>query len=275
MAYPILTPALSRLRADFDAIAPGRDHSSDGWIGDYAHQQGTSGHNPDDTAGSKSEYSDSDNIPEVRALDVDVDLNNGLTMETCVQHILKSPNDLKRLKYIIYNRRIWTKSSGWRQAPYSGPNPHDHHAHYSGDPAYDNDTSPWSILDLLNGAAMFVSYGQRGPFVEYLQLKLKNLRGVIPGADPGTVDGVYGDGTKRAVAAFEKYCGVTADGSQFSPKTATRLDAVWAKMWTGGQVDALGRTINARISTLEAKVDSLPAGEGLRFPMTVTINEVK
>lgn len=145
---PVLTTALTRLRADFNTIAPNRDKSSDGWIGDEAHKQRISGHNPDETGGG--EYEDADNKDEVRSIDVDVDLRTpGLTMQKCIDKILASPNDLKRLRYIIYNSNIWSKSNGWRRRDYDGSNPHDHHAHFSGDPIWDESTEGWSILSLV------------------------------------------------------------------------------------------------------------------------------
>lgn len=155
MASPVLTKALTRLRTDFNTIAPSRDKASDGWIGDEAHQQNTSGHNPDDTPGSKAEYSDSDSIPEVRAIDVDKDLRQtGLTMQQCINKILASSNDLRRLKYIIFNRVIWSKSDGWRPREYTGSNTHEQHGHFSGDPNADESNEGWSILELGEDVAL-------------------------------------------------------------------------------------------------------------------------
>lgn len=149
MATPVLTKSLTRLRSDYDELAPNRDKSSDGWIGDKAHQQTTSGHNPDDTPGVEAERSDADTKPEVRAIDVDVDLRlPDINMLKTIQKILASPEDLKRLIYIIYNGVIWSKSRNWKSATYTGKNKHTQHAHYSGDPAYDEDAREWSIASM-------------------------------------------------------------------------------------------------------------------------------
>jgi hypothetical protein len=143
----VLTTALTRLRADFNTIAPNRDKGSDGWIGDEAHKQRRSGHNPDESGGG--EYEDADTKDEVRAIDVDKDFRTpGLTMQMCINKILATPNDLKRLKYIIFNRVIWSAGDGWRPRYYDGSNPHDHHGHFSGHPSWDEDARPWSILQL-------------------------------------------------------------------------------------------------------------------------------
>jgi hypothetical protein len=141
----ILTPALVALRRGFDVAAPGRDHSTDGWIGNAAHQAEVSGHNPDDTPGVRAEYSDADTIPEVRAIDVDVDLRALFSMQDVVDRIVATPNDTRRLRYAIFNRRIWSRSSGWVAKPYGGSDPHTNHAHFSGDPDTDNDGAPWSV----------------------------------------------------------------------------------------------------------------------------------
>ncbi|MGC4769193.1 hypothetical protein ACLQ25_09460 [Micromonospora sp. DT44] len=149
----VVAPNIKALFASVNKLAPARDKTSDGTIGDLAHSTGVSGHNPDDTAGVRAERSDSDTTPEVRAGDIDRDLRidhiPGDDMEAVVQKVVRTPALRRRLIYVIYNRRIWSASSGWAQQPYSGSNPHDHHAHFSGDPAYDNDGSPWREIEAL------------------------------------------------------------------------------------------------------------------------------
>lgn len=49
--------------------------------------------------------------------------------------------------------------------------------------------------------------GSRGEEVRKIQKKLKEL-----GFYKGSVDGIYGTSTKKAVTAFQKNCGITADG---------------------------------------------------------------
>lgn len=49
--------------------------------------------------------------------------------------------------------------------------------------------------------------GSRGDEVRKIQQKLKQL-----GYYKGSVDGIYGTSTKKAVIAFQKNCGITADG---------------------------------------------------------------
>ena len=55
--------------------------------------------------------------------------------------------------------------------------------------------------------------GSKGDEVRRIQKKLKEL-----GFYSGAVDGIYGTATKKAVTAFQKNCGITADGIA-GPKT--------------------------------------------------------
>jgi hypothetical protein len=144
MASWYLVPCLKALFAEFDSIAPSRDHASDGSIGDATHQQEpTSDHNPDSKGA-------------VHAIDVDSDLHASFTMEDVIQYFVaecrkNNPNgtDRGRLKYFIYNRRIWSASTGWKQEAYTGSSAHTEHAHFSCEYAssYENDTNPWGLID--------------------------------------------------------------------------------------------------------------------------------
>ncbi|MEU8821796.1 hypothetical protein [Actinoplanes sp. NPDC048796] len=147
----ILVPCLVKLRSEFNTIAPNRDKDSDGSIGDGAHQATQSDHN-DDEVGNVPIH-DADKIHEVHAIDVDVDLREpGLTMEMVVQFLLRRCRSgaEKRLRYIIFNRRIWQAVNGWREQPYRGANPHDHHAHFSSSytTSLEASTASWHLEDI-------------------------------------------------------------------------------------------------------------------------------
>jgi hypothetical protein len=144
---------------DFKSTFPESETAQDGWIGDLAHASGTSGHNPDDTPGVSAERSDADSKQEVRAIDKDKRLNNprGVTLEQVVQRMLRTPGDLKRLIYIIYDRRVWKKSDGWKEERYTGKDPHDMHGHFSGDPGFDEDGSEWTSITSFKAGGSIVA----------------------------------------------------------------------------------------------------------------------
>jgi hypothetical protein len=149
-------PASTSLLAEIDTLAPNRSRASDGTIGDSAHAQDVSDHNPDET-GDTGSASDTDSIDEVHARDVTAagPWPGGWLAENIVQIILaRCRAGLEpRVRYLIYNRRIWTRNNEWKQEAYLGANPHDKHFHVSfmygsgsslANP--ENITAPWGIL---------------------------------------------------------------------------------------------------------------------------------
>jgi hypothetical protein len=139
-----LVPCLVALRAEFNRNFPARDKTSDGWIGDTAHQQGTSDHNPDGRG-------------LVHAIDVDKDLRApGATMQDCVDEVVRRhrAGTDNRLTYVIFNRRIWSASRGWAVRDYTGENPHDKHAHFSAGsvPARENNRASFGVEDIMTQA---------------------------------------------------------------------------------------------------------------------------
>jgi hypothetical protein len=128
-----LTKGLQHLRAQVNDVFPDRDHTSDGTIGDEAHQAETSGHNPDDTVGSRPAWNgDGDSTPEVRAWDMDSDLAPGLDCQTLVDHIRALPGVASVLRYMIYNRRMYHERDGFKPTPYTGASAHTEHVHFEG-----------------------------------------------------------------------------------------------------------------------------------------------
>jgi hypothetical protein len=135
--------ALLKLRAQVNVAFPGRDRSSDGFIGDTAHCPGTSDHCP---------LIHDHGVGVVAAFDMTHDVNSGCDAEKIVAAVIASRD--ARIKYIIWNRHIWNSSAigahaAWTRRDYNGRNPHDHHAHFSvlSDRAkYDDDVTPWVIV---------------------------------------------------------------------------------------------------------------------------------
>lgn len=147
----VLAPKLVALRSEFNTVFPNRRKESDGWIGDSAHQGSQSGHNPDESG--NAEFDDSDSTDEVRALDIDKDLNQrGVTMEMCFQLLLQKcrNGEIDWIEYIIYNRRIVSRNRGWLIRSYSGSNPHTEHMHISGNLGADSSAGrPVGLATLL------------------------------------------------------------------------------------------------------------------------------
>lgn len=208
MAY--LAPSLALLRAEINRRWPGRDHTSDGWIGDKAHQNTRSDHNPN-SRGS------------VNAIDIDED---GVNMAALFTAIKKHPS----ARYWIYERRLYHRDRGWQPEEYHGTSPHDGHGHLSIDQDVDaeQDTRSWGIGSITEGPThMLINLrkGDQGPAVQALQYLLKDA-----GFDPGDADSDYGPKTAAAVLAMRKSRGSKAtDGNRITPAAFSQLFSALAK----------------------------------------------
>ena len=128
----VLTQGLRNFERQLDEAFPRRARP-DGWIGDEAHRQRTSGHNPDDTFGSKPAWDgDTDRIPEVRSLDIKVDLGDGIVGQDLVDHLIQLPALGTVIRYLIHRGLIYHARAGFRPVRYDGDNRHDHHVHVEG-----------------------------------------------------------------------------------------------------------------------------------------------
>lgn len=146
-----LVPTLVQLRREFDAVFTDRDHSSDGTIGDAAHQAEVSDHN-DDEVGNVPIH-DADHVHEVHALDVDSDLHHeDVTMWDVVRYIVSAgcPGRVN-LRYVIFSKTIWSASAGWAPQPYHGASPHIEHAHFSASytSSKEASTRPYGLASLI------------------------------------------------------------------------------------------------------------------------------
>lgn len=126
MAY-YLSPSLDKLRSQI-VKKYGIKKSSIGWIGDAAHRARASEHNPDRDG-------------SVDAIDVPHSTKLGLDMNVLTSQLIASGD--KRLQRVIWNRRVWDPSRGWRN--YTGANPHTTHAHIETTNSSQSNASDWRI----------------------------------------------------------------------------------------------------------------------------------
>lgn len=136
-----LARSLVTFRNEVNAAAPGRSRVSDGTIGDEAHQDRCSRHNPN-RAGV------------VTALDITHDPAGGMDVHALADRLVEDPHP--ELAYVISRSRIASRATGWRWHAYTGSNPHKIHAHIAVgtgpdcDPTgpYDS-TAPWGVAELI------------------------------------------------------------------------------------------------------------------------------
>lgn len=128
--------ALDILVAQVNQVFPLRDRASDGWIGDAAHRNRVSDHNPN-AAGI------------VTAQDIDDDLAPGIDSWQLANELLASGDD--RIKYVISHGRIsnpdrrrWADPAT-RWVPYNGANAHRSHMHLSVTAAGADQSRAWNL----------------------------------------------------------------------------------------------------------------------------------
>ncbi len=192
-----IAKSLDVLRSQVNAIWPNRAKGSDGWIGDTAHAERPSDHNPDARG-------------IVHALDITHDPAHGLDAGKLAEMILAKQDP--RLKYVISNRRIGSGPAGpspgvWRH--YDGANAHDKHCHFSVMVQGEDDPQQWALGPVVvkpqpsssPTLARELHYGLEGPDVAELQRLL---------ALPTT--SFFGYGTAAAVVKVQLAAGVAAHG---------------------------------------------------------------
>lgn len=148
----VLVPCLVTLRAEFNAVAPGRRRGADGSIGDSNHTS-ASDHSPDEDSAVLRDH-DTDHKNEVHALDIDSAgpwPGGPAWFDAAVKGIVdrhrRGLDD--RLQYVIWNRQIANADvENWKWRPYrSTKDPHLNHAHFSSryTTVQESDTSPWGV----------------------------------------------------------------------------------------------------------------------------------
>lgn len=260
----ILVPCLVALRNDFNRLAPDRDKASDGSVGDAAHADSVSDHNPDETG--HVPISDSDKINEVHAIDVD---SSGpwptrQSMESIVQHLLARcrSGQERRLRYIIYGRRIWSASSDWVQKAYAGSNPHIAHAHFSAsyDTTREADASPW--LEELMAMTEADKAWIRALFERTAQpdnggVTSKAGRDVLDQGVPNPISGT--PTTDGKTPAWRVLADIAQGVKDLKALAVDDEDAIVAGVLDGLTPERLGQAITAAGLTPKAIAEAVPA----------------
>jgi hypothetical protein len=242
-----LVPALQEFRTQINQVAPNRDRSSDGVIGDYNHQKGDSSHNPDDTGRNNSEWdTDPDGKEEVRAVDIDIDFRQpGITADRVVAHLIRYAKNgtFWWLRYIIYDRKIYSKSSGWVERDYFGSNPHDKHIHVNNDftqPADNKSGCDYRLEELLPQEEDDMAKTDVAEYFDDIRQAVQN-----DGAD--ATDRNWREDMAVAIRYGLGYNGVEQATEGFQSKLPpARFDQILAAL----------EDTNARLAAIEARLDS-------------------
>jgi len=219
--------ALLNLRDEVDRKFPHRDRSSDGTIGNAAHQKlgSASDHNPF--------IKDAHGVGVVRALDVDAgpglfpDESHDTVGDTVAKAVRRAGENghpaLQDGGYLIYEGRIASAKSDppWSFRPFSGDS-HQSHPHISvgrSASAYDSN-KPWGVADQLMaspGPKVVVNPGQVFPIIELGDSGdfVKLVQRFLFGSDRAKTLPFYGTfeaKTDTAVRAYQKMRGLEVDG---------------------------------------------------------------
>lgn len=188
MPSPYEAPVLARLKQSLNTRWPGRDHTSDGWIGDIYHQARMSDHNADDNG-------------VVHARDIDKD---GVHSPTVLASLLVHP----ATRYVIFKRKIYHADNAFKPMKYTGDNPHDGHFHESihHSNAARNSREPWKFISSApKWSSLYVGLDNDQRVYE-LQAYLNGHGGNL------VLDGDFGPGTERAVRSFQAAKRIKVDG---------------------------------------------------------------
>lgn len=157
MSAWVTVPCLLALRNEFNEINPNRDRGADGTIGDSSHTS-ASDHTPDEDSDVLRDH-DADHKNEVHALDIDsTGPWNGEAFAALVARVIAgekakwlSATDRCRLKYVIFNRKIYSQTTDFAPRNYTGSDPHTNHAHFSAryETSCENDTRSFGVEKIV------------------------------------------------------------------------------------------------------------------------------
>lgn len=187
--------SLEVLLRQVNEMAPGRDKSSDGMLGDQSHQMRKSDHNPDANG-------------VVTAIDISHDPAHGVDAGDLAETLRQSQD--KRIKYIISNRRIASSLvSPWQWRTYDGANAHEHHVHVSvmDTPSLYDDTTAWQIDPNLMRRAKIVPEAVAGSTSRCTNITATVFGGSADKDQKGAYDGHRIDDVELGVALPARFSG--------------------------------------------------------------------
>lgn len=213
-----LARSLETLRAEILRDHPGTTFWT---LGDSAHQQEASDHNPN---------------PRGVVCAADILGDDGLDLNGFADFVRTCGHPA--VKYVIFNRRIASAGQPWRA--YYGPNPHETHVHVSVGDGPDgrstgpyDDTSPWGLVGEGSDDMIGLKRGDKGERVKALQSMLHTAG---YGDLVGEIDGVYGAGTARALLACRKAEGSSVtDGDEVTGWAYTHVHRAVARKLASGE----------------------------------------
>ena len=217
-----LARSLEVLRDEIRALHPGTTVWT---IGDAAHRGTASDHNPN---------------PQGVVCAIDVLADGGLDLANLAETVRTSGHPAA--KYVIYNRRIASKTHGWAWRAYHGSNPHTTHVHVSvgvgpdgrSTGPYDN-TSPWGVAGAAGGEGTVIGLkqGDQGERVKALQATLHyaGFASIV-----GEVDGIYGPATAAGVLAARRSVGSSvSSGDEVTGYAWAQIMRALARAEGGGE----------------------------------------
>lgn len=213
-------------------------------IGDKAHQQQSSDHNEDDTPGVRTPQTDSDNLPEHRAIDVMLGSSFSRSQaNTYVKDLVSKAENQGRLSLVIFDGYEYSRRTGFTKVARS-TDKHEDHVHVSGLASDDDNTADWVFSSTSSypspDKALDVD-GELGPktVTKWQQIMGTTVDGKIDEDDSQLTRAVQtrlretvnhrlvvdGQGIKqdgrfyKTVAALQTYLGTPVDGRLSVPKS--------------------------------------------------------
>lgn len=259
-------PCLLTLRAEFDAVSPGRDRGADGTKGDSNHSS-SSDHTPDEDSDVLRDR-DADSSNEVHALDIDSTgpwPGGAAWFDAKIKAIVareraeyESTALVGRLRYVIWNRRIAERSNGWNWRAYTLDDPHTNHAHFSAryESGPEADTRPWGVqedddmaladelLELTDGTTDALGKPHGTKMTGSILLQTVAIRTVRAEANAATAATQAKTATEQGAAATARLTAIeTWINSLSAPQTPVEQTVIALRAALGERAAEVGRLL--------------------------------